>query len=309
MFFMMGYFLFFSNFSLMSKILSVIVLLIVGFFQQNQPINPTTSKVSKNDYSDMVMCHTVPTTGMEAFASDPNFQALHPSPAAIHYEGSGQKITFPTNDGKTANGYVLKAKKKSNKWLFVYQEWWGMNEHIMRQADIFYKDLGENVNVLAIDMYDGQTTTDPKEAGALMKGRVEARLESIVKGGMKYAGKRAKIANVGWCFGGAWSLKSALLAEKQTVGSVMYYGMPVKDVEKLKTLNSDVLGLFATEQYISKEIIEAFAANMKTAGKTLTYKIFDGVHGFANPSNPKYDEAASKEAYGMALEYLKKRLM
>jgi carboxymethylenebutenolidase len=289
----------------MSKFISLIFLLFIGFFQQNQS---STSKVSKNDFSDMVMCHTVPTSGMEAFASDPNFQALHPSPLAINYTGVGQKITFPTADGTTANAYVLKAKKKSNKWLFVYQEWWGMNEHIMHQADVFYKDLGENVNVLAIDMYDGQTTIDPKEAGKLMQSRVEARLESIVKGAMTYSGKKAKIANVGWCFGGAWSLKSALLAGKQTVGSVMYYGMPVKDVEKLKTLNSDVLGLFATEQYISKEIIEGFAANMKTAGKTLTYKIFDGVHGFSNPSNPKYDEALSKEAYGMALDYLKKRL-
>jgi len=84
--------------------------------------------------------------------------------------------------------------------------------------------------------------------------------------------------------------------------------MPVRDVEKLKTLNGDVLGLFATEERISKAIVEEFAANMKTAGKELNYKIFDGVHGFANPSNPKYDEAATKEAYGMALDYLKKRL-
>ena len=44
---------------------------------------------------------------------------------------------------------------------------------------------------------------------------------------------------------------------------------------------------------------------MKTAGKTLTYKIFAGVHGFANPSNPKHDAALTKEAYGMAIGYLK----
>ena len=87
----------------------------------------------------------------------------------------------------------------------------------------------------------------------------------------------------------------------------MYYGMPVKEVEKLKTLNCDVLGLFATEERISKAVIEEFAANMKTAGKGLEYKIFNGVHGFANPSNPKYDEALAKEAYGMALGYLKKK--
>jgi carboxymethylenebutenolidase len=65
--------------------------------------------------------------------------------------------------------------------------------------------------------------------------------------------------------------------------------------------------LFATEERISKTVIEEFDANMKAAGKKLTYKIFPGVHGFANPSNPKYDEAGAKEAYAMSLDYLKKK--
>jgi carboxymethylenebutenolidase len=279
-----------------------VLISVFGFFKK-----PTAS--SPIPTSPMVMCHTLPPAdGMAAFALDPEFQALHPSPLPLVYEGKGQSITFKTADGVDAKGYFVKAKKKSKKWLFVYQEWWGLNEYIMRQSDVFYTDLGEDVNVLALDMYDGQSATDPKEAGKLMQGAKEERLNNIVNGGIAFAGKKAKIANVGWCFGGSWSLKSALLGGKQTVGSVMYYGMPVKEVEKLKMLNSDVLGLFATETRISKEVIEEFAASMKTAGKSLEYKIFTGVHGFANPSNPKYDEAGSKEAYGMALGYLKKRL-
>ena len=269
-------------------------------FQQPN-VNRTPSDV-------MPMCHTVADSyGMSAFALDPEFQALHSAPLPLNYEGKGQNITFKTPDGVDAKGYVIKAKKKSNKWLFVYQEWWGLNDYIMRQADVFYADLGENINVLALDMYDGQTSNDPKVAGQLMQGAKPERLNSIMKGGVMYAGKKAKIANVGWCFGGGLSLQSALIGGKQTIGSVMYYGMPEKDVEKLKTLNSDVLGLFATETRISKEVIEEFAVNMKTAGKKLEYKIFNGVHGFANPSNPKYDEALSKEAYGMALGYFKKK--
>lgn len=251
------------------------------------------------------MCHSLPTDDMRAFALDPEFQALHPAPVPLEYNELGSMISFKTADGIEAKAYFVKAKKKSQKWLFVYQEWWGLNEYIKRQSDTFYKDLGDNVNVLALDMYDGKSTTDPKEAGKIMSEVKEPRLENIVKGAVEYVGKKAKIANIGWCFGGSWSLKSAILGGKNTVGSVMYYGMPVKDIEKLKTLNCDVLGLFATETRISKEVIEEFAANMKTAGKGLDYKIFNGVHGFANPSNPKYDEALSKEAYGMALTYLK----
>lgn len=273
------------------------LLLLTGMFQGSG------SRPTEREY---VVCHNPDGDGdMSVFAADPGFQALHPSPVSIRFDLKGEMIRYKTADGKDAGAYLVKAKKKSDKWLLVYQEWWGLNEHIKNQADRFYDDLGGQVNVLALDMYDGKVTADPKEAGQIMQGVQETRLEEIVKGALTYAGKGVKVASVGWCFGGSWSLKSALIAGKSNIGSVMYYGMPVRDVEKLKTLNSDVLGLFATEKYISKEVIEDFAAKMKEAGKKLDYKIFEGVHGFANPSNPKYDKALAEEAYGMAIGYLK----
>jgi carboxymethylenebutenolidase len=257
----------------------------------------------------ITMCYAAPSDdSMAAFATDPAFVALHPAPLPLQYTAKGEKVTFKAADGTDASGYLVKASKKSDKWLFVYQEWWGLNDYIRRQSDTFYADLNGEVNVLALDLYDGKVTDVPAEAGKLVQGAQEARLESIIKGGIVYAGPKAKIANVGWCFGGGWSLRSGLLGGKQTVGTVMYYGMPVRDVEKLKGLSGDVLGIFATEERISKDVVEEFAANMKTAGKKLDYKIYPGVHGFANPSNPRYDEASTKEAYAKALGFLKEKL-
>ncbi|MCB0610792.1 MAG: dienelactone hydrolase family protein [Lewinella sp.] len=253
-----------------------------------------------------VMCHTdYPDGSMNAFANDPAFWALHPSPLPLAYKAMGEEVRFATPDGKDAGAYFIKAKKKSKKWLFVYQEWWGLNDYIRREADTFYGDLNGEVNVLALDMYDGRSTTNPQEAGQIMSSVKQERLESIINGASAFAGKKAKIANVGWCFGGGLSLQSALLNGKKSIGAVMYYGMPVRDIERLKTLKCDVLGLFATEERISKQVIEEFAANMKTAGKKLEYRIFNGVHGFANPSNPKHDPELTKEAYALAIAYLK----
>lgn len=63
---------------------------------------------------------------MKQWAHDPDFQAAHLSPVAFgNNDFKGKKITFSTPDGKDASGYIIEAKKKSNKWLFVYQEWWG----------------------------------------------------------------------------------------------------------------------------------------------------------------------------------------
>ncbi|MDP2043264.1 MAG: dienelactone hydrolase family protein [Algoriphagus sp.] len=267
---------------------------------------PKEQSSHSDPFEGISICHS-PSDDMAQFVNAPGFASFHPSPIPFEFEVKGEMVSFPTEDGMKANGYFIKALSSSDKWLFVYQEWWGLNDNIKQQAEVFYDDLGGKVNVLAIDMYDGKVTANPQEAGKLMQGVKEDRLESIVIGARKMAGATAQIANVGWCFGGSWSLKSALLNGQQNLGSVMYYGMPVRDVEKLKTLNSDVLGLFATEQYISEAVIKEFAANMETAGKKLTYKIFPAVHGFANPSNPRFDAEASKEAYGMAIDYLKEK--
>ncbi len=244
---------------------------------------------------------------MATWAADANFMAMHEAPEAYHYAGKGESITFPTPDGKTGSGFLIKAPKKSDKWLFVYQEWWGLNDHIKHEAETYYNDLG-NVNVLALDMYDGQVGTTPQEAGKIMQSVPKERLTAIMQGALAHVGKKAKIASVGWCFGGMLSLQSALLEGKQAVGCVMYYGRPEQDVEKLKTLNVDVLGIFGKQDKApSPEMVEQFEQNMKAAGKQVTVKMYDAVHGFANPSNPKHDPTATADAYKHSIEYLKKK--
>ena len=246
---------------------------------------------------------------MAEFTTDESFVNSHQIPLDYTHNSvvGGVMVTFKTADAADGNGYLVKSKTKSKKWLFVYQEWWGLNDYIKRQADILYNEMGGNVNVLAIDMYDGKVATNREDAAKYMQGADEKRLENIVNGALTYVGKKAKVASIGWCFGGGWSLKSAILSKKQAIGSVMYYGMPVQDVEKLKTLNCDVLGLFATEEWISKKVIEEFASNMIKANKSLNYKIFEAAHAFANPSNPKFDEKAATEANGMAVKFLKEK--
>ena len=255
------------------------------------------------------VCHT-PTDGahdMVALAADPAFQQLHEVPLPFHYAGEGETITFPTSDGKDASGFLLKSAKKSEKWLLVYQEWWGLNDHIKQEAAKLHKDLGD-VNVLAVDMYDGKVGTTREEAGKLMQSASKERLTAIQKGAIDFAGKKARIASIGWCFGGMLSLQSAILEQTQSVGCVMYYGSPEKDVERLKTLKTDVLGIFGSQdQGISPEVVAQFEKDMKAAGKSVTIKMYDAVHGFANPSNPKHDPVATADAYKLSLDYLKKK--
>jgi carboxymethylenebutenolidase len=259
---------------------------------------------------EITVCHTSSTEKFALFASNKDFNAEHPKPRAyVHISQEGGKmISFKTSDGQEGKGYFIPAKQKTNNWIFVFQEWWGLNDHIKRQAEELYKDLG-NVNVLALDMYDGKVTADRQTAGGYMQQFKQDRGNAIVKGALDYAGKDAKVGTIGWCFGGGQSLLASLTAGKQAAACVIYYGMPVDDVEKLKTLNTDVLGIFASrEKYISPEVVKKFEANMKAAGKNVTVKNYDADHGFANPSNPIFDKASTEDAYKHTLAFFKARL-
>lgn len=254
----------------------------------------------------ITICHTPTTEKFTIMASDAGFMALHESPLPyVHASENGEMVRFPSPDGKEAQGYLLRAAQPTEQWLFVFQEWWGLNDHIKREAEKLYNDLG-NVNVLALDMYDGKIGTTAQEASALIRAAERSRLENIIKAAQNFAGKEAKIGTIGWCFGGMWSLQAALLLGEQNNACVVYYGTPEQDVERLKTLNTDVLGIFAArERNISPEVVAQFERNMDAAGKGLKVYSYDAEHAFANPSNPNFNEVASRDAYGHTLNYLK----
>jgi carboxymethylenebutenolidase len=246
----------------------------------------------------------------EAFAmlaADKDFSGGHDAPLPYTYAGEGKMIEFKTPDGAVGHGFEIKSAKPSNKYLFVIHEWWGLNDYIRKEAATFANEM-PGVNVIAVDLYDGKVATTPEDAGKYMGEVKTERAQAILKGAQMYAGPKAQLASIGWCFGGGWSLQEALLGGKQTVGCVMYYGMPEKDVAKLKTLNTDVLGIFASQdKWINPEVVAQFKKDMTAAGKSVTIESYDADHAFANPSNPKYKKDDAAKAHGQALAYLRGR--
>lgn len=252
-----------------------------------------------------IACYHQTKDQIQLDAAKPGFAALHMAPAYYKLENpTGSTVTFKA-EGGDAQGYFIKSKTKSNKWLFVIQEWWGLNDNIKKEAETFAQELGD-VNILALDMYDGKVASTPDSAGAYMRSAKSERLEAIVKGGLVYAGTDAKIYTVGWCFGGGWSLQTTLLAGKQAAGCVMYYGRPETNVDRLKTINCDVIGFFANnDRGIPPVKVNEFEATMKSLGKNITINRYDAGHGFANPSNPVYDKAATEDAHTKTIAFLK----
>jgi len=266
--------------------------------------------VSQINAQEKMSCCTP--TATEAFArlsSDKKFVRSHINPLPFHFRSAnGQNITFKTPDGTDAYGWEIKSKTPTHNYLIVVHEWWGLNDYIKQESEKLWSDLG-NVNVIAIDLYDKKIATTREEAMKYVQTVTTERGNAIVKGAINYVDPDAKIYTIGWCFGGGWSLQTTLLAGQQAAGCVMYYGMPEKDVEKLKTLHADVLGIFGNrDQFINPKVVDEFISNMDKAGKKLTVKRYDADHAFANPSNPSFDKSAKDDAYKHVITFLKEKI-
>jgi carboxymethylenebutenolidase len=245
---------------------------------------------------------------MAKFTGDSNFSKAHETPENIAFQGRGEMTEFPAPDGRTGQAYLVKPAMATGKYLFLLHEWWGLNDQIKREAERLADSLG-NVTVMALDLYDGNATGDADKAGELMNAVKPERCNAIINGALAVAGPDARIATVGWCFGGGWSLRSSILAGGRGAGCVMYYGLPVEKANELAPLKADVLGIFAKkDDWINEEVAGKFEALAKATGKKLETHWYDAAHAFANPSSPRYNEQAAQEANKLALAFLREHL-
>ena len=245
-------------------------------------------------------------SGMQQFTSDQSFQEAHEEPGDLNYEGIGQRINLPTTSGKDAQAFYFKPVQGSNKYLIVIHEWWGLNDYVKQAAQSFF-DQYQNIHVLALDMYDGQVASNRAEASTYMNELSAERAQEIVQAALNFAGADASIATIGWCFGGGWSLKTAIAAENQADACVIYYGSPVESVQELAPLQAPILGIFAEkDRWINHEMIDKFQAICKASKKSFEERWYDADHAFANPSGDRYNENAALEAQKEVDRFLQK---
>ena len=216
-----------------------------------------------------------------------------------------ETVTFPSGAEKATGLLVTPAGKGPSPAVIVIQEWWGLDDWVKGQA-----------RALAVDLYRGKVTSNPDEAHQLMNGLPPDRAMRDLKAALAYLKGRAdvkkdRIGVIGWCMGGRYSL--ALATEEAGLAAVVaYYGAPPTDPAAIARIKAPVLGNYgALDEGPSPEQVGAFEAAMKSAGKPVDVKIYEGApHAFANPNNPwgGYREAAAKDAWGRSTAFLAKNL-
>jgi carboxymethylenebutenolidase len=225
-----------------------------------------------------------------------------------------EAVVYATIDGRPVTGFLARpsAGDPGGPALIVIQEWWGLNENIRAMAR---RLAGEGYTALAVDLYLGEVAEDSQRARELMSAAMEdeAELEENLRQAQRYLRETvgaSKVGSIGWCFGGGWSLRTALLLPGKIDATVIYYGRVVTNPEQLAALETPILGIFGAEDSgIPVEGVRAFEKALADLGKEATVRIYEGAaHAFANPSGTRYDAEAAEQAWAETLAFLNQHL-
>lgn len=224
---------------------------------------------------------------------------------------AGQMVEFGSN-GANAAGYLARPASGSGPGVIVIQEWWGLVDHIKALADRF---AAEGFFALAPDLYHGDSTTSPDDAGRLMMALDIERAISELGEAEQYLlgldGIRGSTAGVvGFCMGGRLALAAA--CRRPQIGAcVNFYGVHPNVSLDLSGLQAPVLGLFGeNDGFVAQEDVRKLEHELQQAGKSATFHVYPGAdHAFFNDSRPDvYNEEAAGDAWNRTLDFFREHL-
>ena len=232
-----------------------------------------------------------------------------------------ETVTYKDGD-TTCKGFLAYDDKIEGKRpvVLIVHEWWGVGDFVKKNAE----RLAEaGYLAFAVDMYgDGFYTETVEEAAARsgeMKGDPEkskARFGAAMAAAMaRPEADPAKVAAIGYCFGGTTVLNVARLGA-ELKGVVSFHGGLATAVpastEKPKAAILVCHG--NDDPFVKADEVKAFKEEMGKRRALLNFIGYPGtVHSFTNPDvdrhnldGAKYNKAADEHSWKEMLTFLKK---
>jgi carboxymethylenebutenolidase len=219
-----------------------------------------------------------------------------------------ETVSVTTADGRTEKAALAVPAKTPAPAVLLIHQWWGLNDQIKAMAAEFAK---EGFLALGVDLYEGKVASDAAAAQSYMQALEPNKATQTLVAWINWLkqDKRCtgKVATVGWCFGGGWSLNASIAAPVDA--TVIYYGQVTRPAADLAKLKGPVLGQFAEkDQWIDRKMVAGFEAEMKKAGKPLTVYSYPADHAFVDPTGKSYDKDSTQLAWTRTLAFLRANL-
>ncbi|HEX6570227.1 MAG TPA: dienelactone hydrolase family protein [Acidimicrobiales bacterium] len=224
----------------------------------------------------------------------------------------GEMVEFPSN-GSTAQGYLAVPEGGRGLPLVVIQEWWGLVPHIKDVCDRF---AAEGFVSLAPDLFHGETTREPDEAGKLMMALNVEQAAKEMGGAVDKVAEVAgndRVGVTGFCVGGGLALVVAARRPDKVKAVVPWYGLiPWPNAEPdWSQLDAKVLGHYAeNDEFFSPDKVAELQQTLDDQGKDARLHVVAGAdHAFFNDSRPEvHDPEASRACFAETVEFLRDTL-
>ena len=224
----------------------------------------------------------------------------------------GQMVEFPSN-GSSAQGWFAPSATGSGPAVLVIQEWWGLVPHIKEVVDRF---AAEGFTALAPDLYHGETTTEPDEAGKLMMALNLEQAAKDLRGAIAFlkddeATSSDGVGVIGFCMGGGLALVVACNESQDVVACAPFYGLipwegAAPDYSKL---SGPVRGHYAeNDDFFSPALVKALEADLReTYGKDAVLEVHPDVdHAFFNDHRPEvHSPEEADKAFADTVEFFR----
>jgi len=224
------------------------------------------------------------------------FLAMLGSATMAHAEIQTQEIDYLQN-GTTLKGYLayddtIKGKRPG---ILVVHEWWGHNKHARNRARMLAK-IG--YTALAVDMYgNGKTADHPKKAGEFMNAAFsdwptsQARFNKAKEILQAHETVDAeKIGAIGFCFGGAVSLRMAR-GGADLQGVVAFHSSLPLEPEVTKMSASVLVINGSQDAFLKPETVGSFSSQMMAGNIDFTYLNLKGIkHSFTNRQADEFNK-------------------
>jgi carboxymethylenebutenolidase len=232
--------------------------------------------------------------------------------AGTLFAASGKEVSYKSADD-TVKGILYTPQGKGPfPGIIVIHEWWGLNDWVKEQAS---KLADQGYAALAVDLYRGKVATTPEEAHEIMRGVPADRAARDLHAAFEFLQaqpnvRKDRIASIGWCMGGGYSLDVAL-AEPTLTAAVINYGRLATDPAAVAKIHAAVLGNFGgQDKGIPPEDVKKFEQQLKKDGKKADIKIYpDAGHAFENPNNKSgYRAEDAADAWQRTVSFLEENL-
>lgn len=214
-----------------------------------------------------------------------------------------EQVQYALNRGQPVYGYLSRPAQVQDKapGLILIPMWWGLNQHMRDLTDQLAR---QGYVALAVDLYNGRTTRDPRVAARLMD-MVNAD-SSVLLSNLEQAASYMNLQQhadhlgvIGWSAGGRWAFQIASDLPQAFDALAVFYTAPYTEPAQLAPLRMPILAFFGgRDPFVPPALVAKFQWAAGLASARVDIHIYpDATVAFDDPDSTAYSPRDAEDAW------------